>query len=200
AGTVLGADPAAALFAGHGPEPLEDAFTLPVFRRRLRSRRGRLKSLLLDQAFIAGIGNIYADEALWRARLHPLRSPATLHPADERRLYLAVRGVLEEAIARRGSSIDDYTAPGGDGEMQEHLDVYQRTGQPCARCGRPIVRLVLGARATHLCTWCQRLPRADHTASNRRLLAASTGRARRGPRWTDLGAGEGIVGSRRRAG
>jgi formamidopyrimidine-DNA glycosylase len=177
AGSVVGADPAAALFAGHGPEPLEPAFTLSAFRHRLRARRGRLKSLLLDQAFIAGVGNIYADEALWRARLHPLRSATSLRPADERRLYGAVRGVLFEAIERRGSSIDDYTAPGGDGEMQEHLEVYQRTGLPCARCGRPIRRLVLAARGTHLCSWCQRLPRADRTVANRRLVAAaSTGR------------------------
>jgi formamidopyrimidine-DNA glycosylase len=177
AGTVLGAEDAPALFAGHGPEPLEPDFTLAAFRRLLRARRGRLKSLLLDQAFIAGVGNIYADEALWRARLHPLRSAATLRPADERRLYGAVQGVLNEAIARRGSSIDDYTAPGGDGEMQEHLEVYQRTGQPCVRCARPIRRLVLSARGTHLCSWCQRLPSADRTEGNRRLLAAaSTGR------------------------
>ncbi|MFI5254573.1 MAG: bifunctional DNA-formamidopyrimidine glycosylase/DNA-(apurinic or apyrimidinic site) lyase [Candidatus Limnocylindrales bacterium] len=197
-GAILGADAAAELFAGHGPEPLEPAFTLPVFRRRLRARHGRLKSLLLDQAFVAGIGNIYADEALWRARLHPLRSATSLRPADERRLYLAIRGVLGEAIERRGSSIDDYTAPGGDGEMQEHLDVYQRTGLPCARCRRPIRRLVLGARATHFCSWCQRLPRVDRTQSNLHLLAAATTGRRRGPRWSELGAGPGVVGSRRR--
>jgi formamidopyrimidine-DNA glycosylase len=136
---------------------------------------------LLDQAFIAGVGNIYADEALWRARLHPLRSAASLRPADERRLYGAVLGVLHEAIARRGSSIDDYTAPGGDGEMQEHLEVYQRTGLPCARCGRPIRRLVLSARGTHLCSWCQRLPRADRSEANRRLMAAAASGRRRVP-------------------
>jgi len=196
AGTLLGADPAAALFAGHGPEPLEPAFTLSAFRGRLRTRRGRLKSLLLDQAFIAGVGNIYADEALWRARLHPLRSADTLRPADERRLYGAVLGVLGEAIERRGSTIDDYTAPGGDGSMQEHLEVYQRTGQPCTRCGRPIRRLVLGARGTHLCSWCQRLPRADRTAANRRLLAAASTGRRRGPRWSELPTGPGVVGAR----
>ena len=134
-----------ATFAGFGPEPLDDAFTLPVFRRRLRARRGRLKPLLLDQSFVAGVGNIYADEALWAARLHPLRSAATLRPADERRLYLAVRSILAEAIERRGSSIDDYTAPDGDGEMQERLQVYQRTGEPCPRCGRPVRRIVIGS-------------------------------------------------------
>ncbi len=158
-GIVLDADDVRELFAGHGPEPLEAAFTLGAFRRLLRARRGRLKPLLLNQSFIAGIGNIYADEALWRARLHPQRRADTLRPPDERRLYEAIRGVLGEAIERRGSSIDDYTAPQGDGEMQEHLDVYQRTGQPCHRCGGPIRRIVLGARGTHYCSWCQRLPR-----------------------------------------
>lgn len=159
AGAVLDADDARELFAGHGPEPLEAEFTVGAFRRLLRTRRGRLKSLLLDQSFIAGIGNIYADEALWRAQLHPLRPADSLRPAGERRLYEAIRGVLSEAIERRGSSIDSYTAPQGDGEMQEHLDVYQRTGRPCHRCGRPIRRIVLGARGTHYCSWCQRLPR-----------------------------------------
>ena len=170
-----------AVFAGHGPEPLDPAFTLAAFRRRLRARKARLKPLLLDQAFIAGIGNIYADEALWAARLHPLRSAASLRPADERRLYLAIRSILAEAIERRGSSIDDYTAPDGDGEMQERLQVYQRTGEPCPRCGRPIRRIVIGARATHFCSWCQRLPAADRAALRRsggiRILAGVVGRA-----------------------
>ena len=124
-----------ATFAGFGPEPLAPEFTLARFRRLIRARRGRLKPLLLDQSFLAGVGNIYADEALWAARLHPLRSAGSLRPADERRLYLAVRSILTEAIERRGSSIDDYTAPDGDGEMQERLQVYQRTGEPCPRCG-----------------------------------------------------------------
>ena len=156
-----------AVFAGHGPEPLDPAFTVAAFRGRLRARKARLKPLLLDQAFIAGIGNIYADEALWAARLHPLRSAASLRPADERRLYLAIRSILAEAIERRGSSIDDYTAPDGDGEMQERLQVYQRTGEPCPRCGRPIRRIVIGARATHFCSWCQRLPAGDRAALER---------------------------------
>ncbi len=163
-----------AVFAGHGPEPLEQAFTLRVFRGRLRSRTGRLKPLLLDQAFIAGVGNIYADEALWAAKLHPLRSAATLRRLDERRLHGAIRAILAEAVERRGSSIDDYTAPDGDGQMQERLNVYQRTGEPCPRCGRPIRRVVIGARATHFCSWCQRLSPADRQAA-RRILATMTG-------------------------
>jgi formamidopyrimidine-DNA glycosylase len=184
----------AALFAAIGPEPLADAFTLRAFRQRLRRRKGRLKPLLLDQSFVAGVGNIYADESLWRSRLHPLRTAGTLRVADERHLYEAIRGVLGEAVDRRGSSIDDYTAPDGDGSMQERLDVYQRTGEPCRRCGRPIRRIVIGARSTHFCSWCQRLPASDR-AGARTILRTMTGGTRRsGGRWTELPAGEGSVG------
>jgi formamidopyrimidine-DNA glycosylase len=167
----------AGVFAATGPEPLDDAFTLRDFRRRLRARRGRLKPLLLDQSFLAGVGNIYADEALWAARLHPLRPAASLRPADEKRLYDAIRRVLLEAVERRGSSIDDYTAPDGDGAMQERLQVYQRTGEPCPRCGRPIRRIVVGGRSTHFCSWCQRLRATERKAVGSLLRAASqTGR------------------------
>src|SRR3954451_1857606 len=157
ASPTAGADP----FAAVGPEPLDPAFTLRAFRERLRGRRGRLKPLLIDQSFIAGVGNIYADEALWLARLHPLRSATSLRPADERRLYVALRTVLAEAVRRRGSSIDDYTAPEGDGSMQEQLAVYQRTGEPCPRCGRLVRRIVVGGRATPPCSGWQRLPAAQ---------------------------------------
>ncbi len=191
-GVILGADESGGLFSEHGPEPLDDAFTVAAFRARLRRRRGRLKSALLDQTFIAGIGNIYADESLWRARLHPLRSLDTLSVEQERRLYLAIRGVLSEAVQRRGSSVDDYTAPEGDGEMQEHLDVYQRTGQPCHRCGRPIRRLVLAQRGTHFCSWCQRLPGRDRHGTTGTLAASATRSGRRGRNWSELG-GPGLV-------
>jgi formamidopyrimidine-DNA glycosylase len=185
-------------FDGLGPEPLDPRFTLRAWRTRLRGRRGRLKPLLVDQSFVVGVGNIYADEALWRARLHPLRSARSLRPHDERALYRHVREILAEAVERRGSSIDDYTAPDGDGEMQERLDVYQRTGQPCRRCGRPIRRIVVGIRATHFCSFCQRLPAAERPAAAK-LLATMTprpGRAatgRRGRRWAEL-AGEDALG------
>jgi formamidopyrimidine-DNA glycosylase len=180
----------AAVFAGTGPEPLDDAFTVRAWRRRLRGRRGRLKPLLLDQSFLAGVGNIYADEALWAARLHPLRSAATLRPADEGRLYREVRRILAEAIERRGSSIDDYTAPEGDGSMQERLLVYQRAGEACRRCGRPVRRIVVGGRATHFCSWCQRLPGADRRGAAA-ILRGTTPRpgrapARKGRRWSEL--------------
>ena len=184
---VVGAGDVGGLFAQHGPEPLDEAFTLRRFRARLRARRGRLKSVIVDQSFLAGVGNIYADEALWRARLHPLRSVGTLGPAHERRLYDAIRGVLGEAVAQRGSSVDDYTAPEGGGRMQEHLDVYQRTGLPCHRCGRTIRRLVLAQRGTHFCSWCQRLPAADRRGTTAALAASARQVGRRGRNWSDLG-------------
>jgi formamidopyrimidine-DNA glycosylase len=175
----------AAVFAGIGPEPLAETFSLRDFRLLLRRRKGRLKPLLVDQSFLAGVGNIYADEALWRARLHPLRSASSLRPPDERRLYASIRAVLAEAVERRGSSIDDYTAPDGDGSMQERLDVYQRTGEPCPRCGNPIKRIVIGARSTHFCSWCQRLSAADRKQSKAVLRTMTGGSARRGPLRTD---------------
>jgi formamidopyrimidine-DNA glycosylase len=191
-GAVLDGAAGEELFGDFGPEPLDDAFTPRAFRARLRGRRGRLKPLLLDQGFVAGVGNIYADEALWRSRLHPLRGAATLRPPDEARLHRELRAILAEAVERRGSSIDDYTAPDGDGSMQERLDVYQRTSEPCPRCGRPIRRIVVGARATHFCSWCQRLPAADR-AGAAAILRAARAPATKGRRWTEIAA-EGSLG------
>lgn len=173
AGNILAADDARELFADHGPEPLDPQFTLRDFRRRLRARKARMKPLLMDQEFLAGVGNIYADEALWRARIHPLRSAASLNPGQERELYHALREVLTEAIERRGSSVDDYRAPGGTGEMQNFLNVYGRTGKPCPRCGRPTRRIVISARSTHFCSWCQRLPANQRSDAVRAMLRAA---------------------------
>jgi formamidopyrimidine-DNA glycosylase len=175
-----------------GAEPLADDFTAARFAGQLGRRRGRLKTLLMNQDFIAGVGNIYADEALWRARLHPLREVRTLRPRDARLLYAALRDVLAEAVERRGSSVDDYTAPEGDGSMQEYLRVYQRAGEPCERCSRPIRRIVVGGRSTHFCSWCQRLPASQRQTGNRAGPPAGPA-PRRGPRWTEL-SGEGVVG------
>jgi formamidopyrimidine-DNA glycosylase len=192
-GELLLEEGGASIFASTGPEPLDDAFTLREFRRRLRVRKGRLKPLLLNQAFVAGIGNIYADEALWLARLHPLRFASSLRPPDESRLYRAIRSVLAEAVERRGSSIDDYTAPDGDGEMQEQLQIYQRTGEACPRCGHAVKRIVIGARSTHFCSWCQRLPLTDRRGA-KAILRTMTPRPGRGTRWTELPAGDGAMG------
>jgi formamidopyrimidine-DNA glycosylase len=125
----------------------------------LRGRSARLKSLLLDQSFIAGVGNIYADEALWRARLHPLRRADTLTPTEVRRLHRAIRTVLRQGIANRGASFSDYVGADGEpGENAERLMVYRRTGAPCLRCGRPVARIVVGQRSTHFCPHCQPAP------------------------------------------
>ena len=152
------------VFSGHGPEPLTSSFTAARFAERLSRRSAKLKSLLLDQSFVAGVGNIYADEALWRARLHPLRTADTLDSDEVRRLHRAVRQVLRQGIANRGSSISDYVSPDGEpGDNAERLMVYQRTDQPCYRCGRPIRRIVVGQRSTHFCPRCQPDPIASAT-------------------------------------
>jgi formamidopyrimidine-DNA glycosylase len=143
-----------------GPEPLEEAFTLAAFKALLRKRKGRMKSLLMNQGFLAGMGNIYVDEALFRARIHPLRSSTTLKPRDVRLLHQAIQDVLHESIANRGSSIDDYRdASGQKGYHHVYLQVYGREGEPCVRCGRPLRKIVVGGRGTHFCSNCQRLPR-----------------------------------------
>jgi len=146
----------AALFPGLGPEPLEVG--LEDFTRLIRRRAGRLKSLLLNQSFLAGIGNIYADEILFAARLHPRASAAGLSPAKVRRLWLSVRRILGRAVARGGSTIRDYRdAEGRVGLFQLEHKVYGRATQPCYRCRRPIRREVLGGRSTHFCPRCQAL-------------------------------------------
>ena len=153
------------VFARHGPEPLAHSFSAARLTDRLKGRSARLKTLLLDQTFIAGVGNIYADEALWRARLHPLRAADTLTAEEVRRLHRAVRAVLRQGIANRGSSFADYVGADGEpGDNAERLAVYQRTGQPCPRCGRPISRIVVGQRSTHFCPHCQRLANDSTTA------------------------------------
>jgi formamidopyrimidine-DNA glycosylase len=147
------------VFGRHGPEPLAASFSSARFAERLKGRSARLKTLLLDQSFVAGVGNIYADEALWRARLHPLRAADTLTPEEVRQLHRAVRAVLRQGIANRGSSFSDYVGVDGEpGANAERLHVYRRTGEPCFRCGREIQRIVVGQRSTHFCPYCQRLP------------------------------------------
>ena len=153
------------VFSGHGPEPLSPSFSAQRFSERLSRRSAKLKALLLDQSFIAGVGNIYADEALWRARLHPLRTADTLTPEEVRRLHRTVRQVLREGIANRGASFSDYVGADGEpGANAERLAVYRRTGEPCYRCGRQIERIVVGQRSTHFCPRCQREPLASVTA------------------------------------
>jgi formamidopyrimidine-DNA glycosylase len=143
-----------------GPEPLEQRFTPRVLRDRLAGRRAPLKAALLDQRTVAGLGNIYADEALWRAKLHPRRGAGTLTAAEIRRAHTGIREALEMGVARQGSTLRDYRQPdGASGSMQDEFKAYGRLGEPCERCGTPIDRIVVGGRGTWYCPRCQRLPR-----------------------------------------
>ncbi len=137
-----------------GPEPLSEAFTPQVLHHLLHSRHRRLKPLLLDQRFLAGLGNIYTDEALHLARVHPLTFSDALTPEQSERLWASIREVLRAGIQRNGASID-WVYRGG--EFQNEFRVYQRTGQPCYNCGTPIQRLTVGQRSTHYCPLCQPL-------------------------------------------
>ncbi len=138
-----------------GPEPLE--IGADDFYARLRARRGRLKSVLLDQSFVAGIGNIYADEMLFESGIHPLASAAGLSRARAGRLWTAMGDVLGRAVAAGGSSIRDYrNADGEIGHFQDDHRVYGRGGAPCPRCGGPIRRQAIGGRGSHFCPRCQK--------------------------------------------
>jgi formamidopyrimidine-DNA glycosylase len=140
-----------------GPEPLEANFTPDLLQARLNGRTRALKSLLLDQQLIAGIGNIYADEALFYAKLHPTRPANTLSQNEINALHAAIQKVLRLGIEREGASIQLYVKPDGrKGDMQNAVAVFRRTGEPCYECGRPVERIVLGARSTHFCAFCQK--------------------------------------------
>ncbi len=142
-----------------GPEPLDPDFGFEDLARRLSGRRGRLKALLLDQRVIAGVGNIYADEALWRARLHPMRPAASLSPAEIRRLWASLRAALRAGLRHHGTTIQWYRRLDGEaGAHQRYLRVYGRAGQPCPRCRTPIARLLLQGRSTYFCPACQPPP------------------------------------------
>jgi formamidopyrimidine-DNA glycosylase len=136
-----------------GPEPLGRAFTAEWLYQAVHAHRRLLKPLLLDQRFIAGLGNIYTDEALHLAKLHPLKRSNTLSRSQVVRLHIAIRATLRAGIRRNGASID-WVYRGGD--FQNHFRVYGRAGQPCPVCGTPIQRLVVGQRGTHVCPHCQR--------------------------------------------
>ena len=143
-----------------GIEPLSRRFTVRWLAAMLKRRaRAAIKPLLLDQREIAGVGNIYDIEALWRAKIHPLRLAGSLTPAEVRRLHEAIRWVLKKGIRLGGASRRDYVdARGNSGRMQREFQVYDRAGEPCPRCGRAIVRTVVGGRGTFHCPRCQRAP------------------------------------------
>jgi formamidopyrimidine-DNA glycosylase len=140
-----------------GPEPLEETFTTKLLKDRLIDRTRALKPLLLDQQFIAGVGNIYADEALFYARLHPTRPANTLSQKEIQALHAAIQKVLNMGIEREGASIELYVKPDGSkGDMQNAVAVFRRTGEACYECGRPVERIVLSGRSTHFCANCQK--------------------------------------------
>jgi formamidopyrimidine-DNA glycosylase len=169
---------------GMGPEPFGPEFTLEYLRGALRDRRAPLKAFLLDQRRIAGVGNIYADEALFRARLHPLRAAGSVGPREAQRLHAAVLETLQAGIDHEGSSIESFIDPAGRrGSFQEILNVYQRTGEPCRFCGTTVERVVVGGRGTHYCPRCQ--PRRGGMApgSRRRLGETSPPRSAKPADW-----------------
>jgi formamidopyrimidine-DNA glycosylase len=140
-----------------GPEPIDPEFAAEELYRRLRRRRAPLKAVLLDQTAIAGVGNIYADEALYRARLRPTRMASTVSRQSARRLHESLRQSLVLAIANRGSSVDTYRDAWGEaGTQQEQLLVYGRAGEPCFTCGRPLSSVRIAGRTTVFCRRCQR--------------------------------------------
>lgn len=155
---LLDARGLAALDAAHGVEPLSDDFTADRLRGLLAQRSMRLKPCLLDQRIIAGIGNIYADEALWDAQLHPLRASNSLDNDEVVRLHTSIVRALRQGIEHGGSTLQDYrNSYGQPGNHQKYFNVYDRQGQPCQRCGTAIAWFRVHQRGTHLCTQCQRL-------------------------------------------
>lgn len=145
-----------------GPEPLDPEFTAKVFAQHLAGRRRQIKPLILDQRFLAGLGNIYVDEALWLARLHPQRTSDSLTPGEILSLHRAIRSVLRQGIRNAGTSLGkgngNFVSPDSDlGRNKNQLKVFRLTGQPCKRCRYPIERIVVGQRSTHICRKCQLL-------------------------------------------
>ncbi len=140
-----------------GREPLGGGFTARRLGERLAGRRITIKGALLDQRTVAGMGNIYADEALWRARIHPLRPAGELAAAEVRRLHRGIRDALRLGIARQGATLRDYARPDGEsGAMQNEFRVYGRAGEPCERCGTLIAKTRVAGRGTSYCPGCQR--------------------------------------------
>jgi formamidopyrimidine-DNA glycosylase len=140
------------LAARLGEEPLERRFTLG----RLAGRRAPVKAAILDQRTVPGLGNIYADEALWRARIHPLRAAGSLDEEEVKRLRRGIRAALRAGIARQGATLRDYAAPdGASGSMQREFKVYGREGEPCDRCGTSIEKTRVAGRGTWFCPGCQ---------------------------------------------
>jgi formamidopyrimidine-DNA glycosylase len=165
-----------------GLEPLDERFTAAHLRALARGRTAPIKAFLLDQRRIAGVGNIYADEALFRAGLHPLRPAGRLTGAQCVRLHDAVVEVLLDGIDARGATIDDFRhVDGVRGSFQDRFLVHRRAGEPCPRCGRTIVKLVVAGRGTYVCERCQPRPRGTDRRGLRRRAAPAADRSPRPP-------------------
>ena len=158
-----------------GADPLE--ITKVDFVKRIRERHARIKALLLDQGVLRGVGNIYADESLWRAKIHPAQLGAKLNPKQAETLWRALQEILRKAIALRGSSISDFLdAEGEPGEYQRHHRAYGREGQGCYRCKTPIQRAIVAGRSSYFCPKCQPAPRRRRrTAKRGRRVTATRG-------------------------
>lgn len=155
---VLPEEQSASVLGPLGIDPLE--VTAEEFQARLAAKRARIKAVLLDQRVLRGMGNIYTDESLWRARIHPARLASSLKREEAARLYRAMQQVLRAAIRLGGSSISDYVnAEGQPGEFQIRHRVYQREGKKCSRCGALIRRIIVAGRSSYFCPRCQRAPR-----------------------------------------
>src|SRR5208283_4792598 len=158
-------------------EPLQAG--LEEFTARIRGKRARIKALLLDQRVLRGVGNIYADESLWKARIHPKRLGARLRKEQVKELYRALQGILERAIVMRGSSIADFLdADGQPGEYQRHHRAYGREGKPCFRCKTRIKRVIVAGRSSYFCPQCQKAPR-DGRAHGRETRKQADGRLKK---------------------
>lgn len=143
-------------WARMGPEPLSPQFTEDALAKALRRRTAAIKSLLLNQEIVAGLGNIYVDESLFRAGIHPLRPAAGLSPAEVGRLHAAITSTLASAVHGRGTTFSSYRdIEGREGRFQTALSVFRKSGEPCPTCETPIERIVVGGRGTHFCPACQ---------------------------------------------
>jgi formamidopyrimidine-DNA glycosylase len=163
------------VFAVLGPEPLDESFTADALAERLAVRRGPIKAVLLDQSVVAGLGNIYADEALFRAGIHPLQPASSLSRSDIAALRTGIQEALQTGIAHGGTTFGRHRdAYNEAGRNLEHVQVYRRTGEPCMQCGTPVQRIVVAQRGTHFCPGCQR-PR-PHADSDMTASELATGR------------------------
>ena len=155
--------------AALGPEPLDATFTAEMFHAALGRSEMAVKTYLLSQRPVAGVGNIYADEALWRVGLHPLTPAARVKPGQAGELLSAIRDVLSASIEAQGTTLSDYrTVYGESGDYADRLDVYGRAGKECPRCGGQLEKIIVGQRGTTFCPDCQRRPKARKSAAGRK--------------------------------